>query len=175
MVIISDRVPISHDQKSPDPPFKKGKETRKVENFAMTEIKFFFNVDNKLQFACKLAKRACDEGRKMIVYAPSPKLADEFDRLLWTFSQLSFVPHVKAGHAFAAETPIVIASDDTGLTHHQALLNIGDDPPPFFSRFDALREVVSSDGDDRASARERMKFYKSRGFDVRTQDMLAHG
>ena len=111
----------------------------------------------------------------MIVYAPSPKLADEFDRLLWTFSQLSLVPHVKAGHAFAAETPIVIASDDTSLTHHQALLNIGDDPPPFFSRFDALREVVSSDGDDRASARERMKFYKSRGFDVQTQDMLAHG
>ena len=139
----------------------------------MTEIKFFFNVDNKLQFACKLAKRACDEGRKMIVYAPSPKLAEEFDRLLWTFSQLSFVPHVKAGHALAAETPIVIASDDTGLTHHQALLNIGDDPPPFFSRFDALREIVSSDADDRASARDRAKFYKSRGFEVLNQDVLA--
>ena len=74
----------------------------------MTEIKFFFNVDNKLHFACNLAKRAFDDGRKLIVYAPTPKLADEFDRLLWTFSQLSFVPHVKAAHPLAAETPIVI-------------------------------------------------------------------
>ena len=124
----------------------------------MTEIKFFFNVDNKLNFACRMARRAYDDGRKLIVYAPSPKLADDFDRLLWTFSQLSFVPHVKASHPLAAETPIVIASDDSGLTHHDSLLNIGDDPPPFFSRFDALREVVSSDADDRARARERVKF-----------------
>ena len=141
----------------------------------MTEIKFFFNVDNKLNFACRMARRAYDDGRKLIVYAPSLKLADEFDRLLWTFSQLSFVPHVKASHPLAAETPIMIASDDSGLTHHDSLLNIGDDPPPFFSRFDALREVVSSDADDRASARERVKFYKSRGFEVLTHDMLANG
>ena len=141
----------------------------------MTEIKFFFNVDNKLNFACKMAKRAYDDGRKLIVYAPSPKLADEFDRLLWTFSQLSFVPHVKAGHPLAAETPIVIANDDSGLTHHDSLLNIGDDPPPFFSRFDALREVVSCDENDVARARERFRFYKSRGFEVLKQDMLANG
>ena len=60
----------------------------------MTEIKFFFNVDNKLNFACKMAKRAYDDGRKLIVYAPSPKLADEFDRLLWTFSQQIGRAHV---------------------------------------------------------------------------------
>ena len=141
----------------------------------MTEIKFFFNVDNKLHFACKIAKRAYEDGRKLIVYAPSARLADEFDRLLWTFSQLSFVPHVKAAHPLAGETPIVIATDDTGLPHHDSLLNIGDEPPPFFSRFDALREIVSSDSDDRVSARERLKFYKARGFEIQTHDMLTHG
>ena len=141
----------------------------------MTEIKFFFNVDNKLHFACKIAKRAYEDGRKLIVYAPSARLADEFDRLLWTFSQLSFVPHVKAAHPLAAETPIVIATDESGLPHHDSLLNIGDEPPPFFSRFDALREIVSGDTDDRASARERLKFYKARGFAIQTHDMLTHG
>ena len=141
----------------------------------MTEIKFFFNVDSKLHFACKMAKRGYEDGRKLIVYAPTARLADEFDRLLWTFSQLSFVPHVKAAHPLAAETPIVIATDDTALPHHDSLLNIGDEPPPFFSRFDALREIVSGDTDDRASARERLKFYKARGFEIQTHDMLTHG
>ena len=141
----------------------------------MTEIKFFFNVDNKMNFACKLAKKAYEGGRKLVVYAPTPELANDFDRALWTFSQLSFVPHVKANHALAAETPIVIAHDDSGLAHHEALLNLGDEPPPFFSRFDALREVVLADDEDRARARERAKFYKSRGFDVTHMDMKENG
>ena len=141
----------------------------------MTEIKFFFNVDDKLGFACKLAKKAYDDGRKLIVYAPAGHLADDFDRRLWTFSQLSFIPHVKAGHALAAETPIVIARDDSGLPHHEALLNLSDEPPPFFSRFDALREVVLPEDDDRARARERARFYKSRGFEVTHMDLKANG
>ncbi|MBL8518132.1 MAG: DNA polymerase III subunit chi [Betaproteobacteria bacterium] len=137
----------------------------------MTEVKVFYNVPDKLGFACRLAKRAVDEGKRLIVFAPDRELADTFDRLLWTFQQLSFVPHVRAGHVLVAETPIVIASSDTGLHHHEALLNLADDPPPFFSRFEFLREVVSQDEADRAKARERLRFYKSRGFEVSNQDM----
>ena len=141
----------------------------------MTEIKFFFNVDNKLRYACRLAKKAYEGGRKLIVYVPTPALADEFDRALWTLSPYSFVPHVKADHALAADTPIVIAQDDTGLSHHEALLNLGDEPPPFFSRFSALREVVLADDKDRVRARERARFYKSRGFAVTHIDTAVHG
>ena len=137
----------------------------------MTEVKFFFNVDHKLNFACKLAKKAFEDGRKLVVYAPDADRAREFDRLLWTFSQLSFVPHVHAGHVLAGETPIIIATDDQALPHHDALLNLGNEPPPFFSRFEHLREIVSMNDEDRNCARERAKFYKSRGFNVVMQDI----
>ncbi len=132
----------------------------------MTEVKFFFNVEHKLNYACKLAKKAFDGGMKLIVYTPDVRRAEEFDRLLWTFSQLSFVPHVRAEHPLASETPIVIATNDTALPHHDALLNLGDVPPPFFSRFEHLREIVTTDGDDRQLARERSKFYTARGFAI---------
>jgi hypothetical protein len=49
------------------------------------------------------------------------------------------------------------------------------EPPPFFSRFDALREVVLPDDDDRARARDRARFYKSRGFEVTHMDLKANG
>ena len=137
----------------------------------MTEVKFFFNVDHKLNFACKLAKKAFEDGRKLVVYAPDADRAREFDRLLWTFSQLSFVPHVRAEHVLASETPIIIATDDQALPHHDALLNLGNEPPPFFSRFEHLREIVSMDDEDRGYARERLKFYKSRGFNILNHDM----
>jgi len=139
----------------------------------MTEIKFFFNVDSKLAFACRLAKKAYEGGRKLMVYAPDEHVADRFDRELWTFAQLSFVPHVKSHHPLAAQTPVVIASSADALMHHEALLNLGNEPPAFFSRFEQLREVVSTDPDDRGYARERLKFYKSRGFQISTEDIAA--
>ena len=139
----------------------------------MTEVKFFFNVDNRLQFSCKLAKRAYDEGKRLIVYSPHLGKVEEFDRTLWTFSQLSFVPHVRSHHPLANETPIVVAMDESHLPHYDALLNLDDEPPPFFSRFEFLREVVSTDQDDRVRARERLKFYKSRGFQIEILDMAA--
>lgn len=141
----------------------------------MTEVKFFFNVEDKLHFACRLAKKAVDEGKRLIVFAPSREVEDHFDRMLWTFSPLSFVPHVRAGHNLASETPIVIANNETGLVHHEALLNLGDEPPAFFSRFELLHEIVSLDEDDRQKARERAKFYKSRGFEVQPVDMAKAG
>lgn len=137
----------------------------------MTEVKVFHNLPDKLAFACRLAWRAVDEGKRLIVYAPDATVANTFDRMLWTHQPLSFIPHVRAGHALAPETPIVIAESETGLHHHEALLNLGDDPPPFFSRFELLREVVSTDEGDRTRARDRARFYKSRGFSIAFEDM----
>lgn len=138
----------------------------------MTEVKFFFNVDSRLNFACKLSKAALEQGKKLVVYAPDEARAAEFDRLLWSFAALSFVPHVRADHALARATPIVIANATSALPHHEAILNLSDEPPPYFTRFEYLREVVSMDAEDRARARERQKFYKSRGFEIRNQDMI---
>ncbi|MFN5541569.1 MAG: DNA polymerase III subunit chi [Betaproteobacteria bacterium] len=137
----------------------------------MTEVKFFFNVDSRLNFACRLSKRALDQGKKLIVYAPDEARAAAFDRLLWSYEALSFVPHVRADHPLAKATPIVIANAASELPHHDALLNLADEPPPYFTRFEYLREVVSTDEADRLRARERYEFYKSRGFEIQRQDM----
>ncbi len=139
----------------------------------MTAVKFFYNVDSRLNFACKLSKAAIEQGKKLVVYAPDEAKASEFDRLLWSFSALSFVPHVRADHVLAKQTPIVIANAKSELPHHDALLNLSDETPPYFSRFELLREIVSTDSNDRERARERLKFYQSRGFEVATQDMAA--
>jgi hypothetical protein len=43
------------------------------------------------------------------------------------------------------------------------------------ANLDALREIVGTDDDDRARARERAKFYKSRGFEVSHMDVSENG
>ena len=45
-------------------------------------------------------------------------------------------------------------------------------PPPFFSRFERLAEIVSLDEADVASGRERWKFYKARGYEIRSFNLV---
>jgi DNA polymerase-3 subunit chi len=139
----------------------------------VTDIKFFTHVDQRLPFACKWTKKAVEAGHRLVVYAPEPGRAEQIDRLLWTFSQLSFVPHVSAGHALAGETPVVIAAsdDESLLPHRETLLNLSDSAPPWFSTFEALREIVSVQDEERAAARERYKHYQALGYTISSENM----
>ena len=50
-------------------------------------------------------------------------------------------------------------------------MNLSREIPPGFSRFQSLIEVVGQDEDDRLAARDRVKFYKDRGYEVRYFDL----
>jgi len=45
--------------------------------------------------------------------------------------------------------------------------------PPFFSRFRYLVELVGNDEDDKVAARQRYKFYRDRGYQVKSTDAAA--
>ena len=51
------------------------------------------------------------------------------------------------------------------------LLNLSNDLPPGFSRFEDLVEVVSEDDAVRLPARERVKFYRDRGYEIQFRDL----
>jgi DNA polymerase-3 subunit chi len=140
----------------------------------MTQIDFYTHVGNKLQVACKLAAKAHAQGLRVAVLCPDAAAAQNFDRMLWSASPLAFVPHCQANHPLAPRTPVVIAHEE-GITpaHDEVLLNLRDEWPPVFSRFQRLIEIVSQDDADRLSARARFKFYRDRGYDIRTHDLSA--
>jgi DNA polymerase-3 subunit chi len=50
-------------------------------------------------------------------------------------------------------------------------MNLSQVVPPGFSRFHSLIEVVGREAADRGSARNRAKFYKDRGYEVRYFDL----
>lgn len=137
----------------------------------MTQIDFYTHVGNKLQVACRLAAKAHAQGLRVAVMCPDAATAQQFDRMLWSASPLSFVPHCQATHVLAARTPVVIDHEGVAPTHDQVLLNLRNEWPQPFSRFERLIEIVSQDEDDRSAARERYKFYRDRGYEIRTHDL----
>jgi DNA polymerase-3 subunit chi len=137
----------------------------------VTSIDFYFNADDRLQVACRLAGKALTQKKRLLVYAPDGELAQRIDRMLWTWPAIGFVPHCLAGDALAAETPVLIASDSGAPEGVELLLNLGAESPPHFARFERLLEIVSTDYDERRAGRARFKFYRDRGYAIESHDL----
>ena len=57
------------------------------------------------------------------------------------------------------------------VVHEQVLVNLCPESPPVFSRFERLIEIVGLDEAERDLARTRFRFYRDRGYDIRTHDL----
>jgi len=141
----------------------------------MTRVDFYSNAEPKLQVACQLVAKAIHQMLRVVVYAPEENTARSFDKLLWTYQAIGFVPHCMMHHVLAAETPVVIAREDVDMPHHQVMLNLHVDSPPSFSRFERLIELVGVADDDRELARSRYRFYRDRGYEIRHHDLSEPG
>lgn len=143
----------------------------------MTEVAFHFNAPDKLAYACRLLRKAVGSGARVVVTAPAEALR-QLDTLLWTFSQLDFVPHARsseAAHVLAASPVILAESLALELPHRQVLLNLGPEVPPGFEQFERLIEVVGLEDADRQLARGRWKHYADAGYAITRHDLALKG
>lgn len=110
--------------------------------------------------------------RRTLVYAPDAEVAERFDRLLWTHTATGFLPHCRIGSPLANETPILIATTLDTSPREESLLNLSNELPPSFSRYENLVEIISNEDSVRLPGRDRVKFYRDRGYDIRFHDLI---
>jgi DNA polymerase-3 subunit chi len=137
----------------------------------LTQVFFYHGAADKIAAACALLTGAYAKKKPVLVYALESTVASNIDRTLWTHSALGFVPHCRADSPLAPETPILITDTLENIPQDERLMNLSREIPPGFSRFESLIEVVGQEEDDRSAARDRVKFYKDRGYEVRYFDL----
>ncbi|CAL60936.1 putative DNA polymerase III chi subunit, HolC [Herminiimonas arsenicoxydans] len=131
----------------------------------MTRIDFHSNVPDKIAYACRLARKARKADFQVVILARDSAQLAALDEALWTFSEHDFLPHVGMDDPLAAQTAILLTTEQAMKSpHHQILINLSDTPPEHFARFERMFEVVSSDDADKSSGRERYAYYKQRGY-----------
>lgn len=139
----------------------------------MTRIDFYFNANDKFHLACKITAKAYRQRLGVFVCVADVDSAKLIDQILWSDDPTGFIPHCRSTHSLAIHTPILIATNTEKSWHDDVVINLTDRPPETFSRFSRLVEIVSLDGSDRISARERFRFYKDRGYEIYHHDLLA--
>ena len=137
----------------------------------MTRIDFYFNAEDKLQVACRLAGKALAQKKRLLIYAPEPETAQRLDRMLWTWPPTGFVPHCQVHDPEAAQTPVLIATDSEAPQACEVLLNLSPETPPHFERFERLLEIVARDDEERKAARARYRWYRDRGYPIGDHDL----
>jgi DNA polymerase-3 subunit chi len=137
----------------------------------MTQIDFYFHVENKLQTACALSAKAYARGMRVLAFCPDAATGQKFSRLLWSSQAVSFIPHCAPDDPLAPVTPVIVDHDGSNPSHDEVLINLRAELPAFFGRFQRLIEIVSLDESDRSEARARFKFYRDRGYAIQNHDL----
>lgn len=112
-------------------------------------------------------------GHRIYLHTASDAETRRLDELLWTFRDGSFVPHLPVAtpsdEPQAEDTPVHVGSGEEPGQHSDLLINLADEVPLFFSRFERVAEIVAADA--RESARERFRFYRERGYSMETHTL----
>lgn len=137
----------------------------------MTRVDFYSHAPDKLDLARTLTGKAHQRGLKVLVYSPDADVVAELDRRLWVTPATGFLPHCATDAPAASITPVVLGAGADHLPHDDLLINLAATIPTFFSRFARVIEIVSLDAADREAARQRWRFYQSRGYEMHNHDM----
>ena len=134
----------------------------------MTRIDFYTEAPDKAEIACRLAAKAMQQQCRVLIFSPEDEMLGRVDRLLWALPPTSFVPHCRARAPIAPETPILLTERAEDPPHDDVLINLAPHWPSSFARFRRVIEIVATGDDDKQLARERFRFYRDRGYDIRT-------
>jgi len=137
----------------------------------MTTIDFYTHVVDRLEVAARLVAKAFAQHGSVRVLTPDATATETLDRALWLKPPTAFLPHCRMGSALANETPIWVDHVGEHAGPAVVLINLQPSPPPFFSRFERLAEIVGLDDADIAAGRERYRYYRERGYELRTHSL----
>ena len=137
----------------------------------MTKVSFLHGAADRIQAATQWLHQAWGQRQPVLVYVPVAEDATRLDRFLWSQPPLSFTPHCSSASPLAHETPIILTQDLDSPPHETCLLNLSNELPVAFSRFEHMVEIISTHDSERLPARERFKFYRDRGYAIENRDI----
>lgn len=141
----------------------------------MPQIDFYIlyaqGMLEKQRFAYRLIEKVWHQGFKIFVQVDSFEQATQLDEFLWTFKQDGFIPHALYSESAHISAPIYIGYDEQWHKEFPVLINLSETVPSFFDKFQRVAECVGNTPADREHGRNRYRFYKDLGNELKTHNI----
>ena len=122
-------------------------------------------------FSCDLAAKIQKQNLGLHIQTGSRDEACRLDDLLWTFRDISFVPHSLCDADDLDSNNISLGWPGVNTPHSDVLLNLDAVIPNNAGDFDRVVEIVPPDESYKAEARQRYKHYRDNGYELHNHDM----
>ncbi|WP_239324368.1 DNA polymerase III subunit chi [Snodgrassella gandavensis] len=143
----------------------------------MATTTFYTHITDPVSFTCRLTQKVYKSGASVLIWLEDESSMSRFDHALWSFQATSFIPH----EIWSPQQPqpitgqLVLLAYGTDLPAIQkdwVVINLADvywcDAPQLPER---VLELVSTDLDEIAAARQRFRTYRDAGFIIEHHDM----
>lgn len=140
----------------------------------MTRVDFYIlgpGNNSRDKLACALAGKAMGQGLNVHIHTDDRETAVVMDDLLWTFRDISFIPHGLADERDLNYTPVCIGWNGMNPDNREILINLGTEIPEFAGSFARVMEIVVSDDDSRSQSRDHYRRYRDMGFEMHSHEL----
>ena len=129
------------------------------------------STGGRLKLACRIVEKAYRLGHRVYVRTGNSDDTNVLDDLLWTFSQNSFVPHQLSAESDSRESPVVIGEHPPAAEGTDVVISVADDPVSNFTAYTRIVEIVGCEDDEKASGRNRFRYYREHGMEPNTHQI----
>lgn len=126
---------------------------------------------NREKFGCELASKIFKQKLRLHIHTASSEEAKAFDELLWTYRDISFLPHEIDEDRDAGDTGVTIGWSVKPERKRDVLINLGGDIPEDIENYSRVVEIVPQTEPYKEQARERYKQYRASGYDLNNHDL----
>ena len=119
------------------------------------------------RLVCNLVEEAYNQENNILLLCENEESCETLDELLWTFKDVSFIPHEKKLNNKILTQHINL----TKKKHSLILMNLTYSFPDFLETHDRVIEMSGYDEESRQKARLNFKRYKTMNFEINSVPM----
>ncbi len=135
-------------------------------------------MTEKYRVACRIANKAYTQGLKVFMRTDDSQQSATLDKMLWTFSQNSFVPHTiydaktcNAEEHDSTRYPVLIGCGEPPLACADLLISLQQAAAADYTKFGRVAELIIDQAADKSAGRDRYRFYCAQGIEPQTHQI----
>jgi DNA polymerase-3 subunit chi len=140
-----------------------------VDFYVLDEV----SARGRLRTACRVVEKAYLAEHTVLVWHTELEELKEFDELLWTFGDGSFVPHEPLAANGFEVAPVLLSMGTAPAFPFDVLVNLAPEGPAFVDSAQRVAEFIDGDAGRRQAGRARFRVYKDRGVQPNTHTISA--